>query len=116
MPAQHRPKGHSKLACRVHAGDRRGDHDAPASLLYGTDKQRYTITNHRCCSHVFTSRAAWLAHRKQVNLTILVDGDPRLLNQYDVVLSSHTAKFSEAAGFINWLTSDAGQAAIASYR
>jgi tungstate transport system substrate-binding protein len=70
----------------------------------------------RLRAHVFTSRAAWLAHRKQVDLAVLVDRDPLLLNQYEVVQSGRGAKSSEAVGFLNWLTTNPGQAAIASYR
>lgn len=70
----------------------------------------------RLGAHVFASRASWLAHRRQVDLTVLVDGDPLLFNQYEVAQSSRSMRLSEAGVFINWLASNDGQATIASYR
>jgi tungstate transport system substrate-binding protein len=53
-------------------------------------------------------------------LEILVEGDPELFNQYGVILVSPQrhphVKAAEGEAFIKWLTSPAGQAAIAAYR
>ena len=51
---------------------------------------------------------------------VLVEGDPRLLNQYGIVLVNPEKHPNVRAGlgrqFVNWLLSEEGQAAIASYR
>ena len=52
--------------------------------------------------------------------TVVVEGDPELFNQYGVILVNpdrHPAVKAEAGqAFIDWLTGDEGQAAIANYR
>ena len=54
------------------------------------------------------------------DLEILVEGDRQLFNQYGVVLVSPQrhphVKAADGEAFIKWLTSPAGQAAIAAYR
>ena len=49
----------------------------------------------------------------------MVEGDPKLFNQYGVILvnpEKHNVKAKEGQAFIDWLVSPEGQAAIASYR
>ncbi len=50
---------------------------------------------------------------------MLVEGDPRLLNRYDVImldpLKHPEAKGEPAQRFADWLTSADGQAAIGAY-
>jgi tungstate transport system substrate-binding protein len=54
------------------------------------------------------------------DLTVLVEGDPRLLNRYDVILldpKKHPeAKHQPARRFADWLASPDGQAAIGAYK
>ena len=49
-----------------------------------------------------------------------VEGDPRLFNPYGVLVVNPArhpqVKAAEAQKFVDWVTSPAGQAAIASYR
>ncbi len=71
-------------------------------------------------AYVLTDRGTWLSFKNRGDLTILVEGDKRLFNQYGVMLVS-PQKFPHvnsagAQKFIDWVTSPAGQAAIASYK
>lgn len=71
-------------------------------------------------AYVLTDRGTWLSFRNRGELAVLVEGDKRLFNQYGVMLVS-PQKFPHvnAAGaqkFIDWVTSPAGQQAIASYK
>ncbi|EEE36183.1 sulfate/tungstate uptake family ABC transporter, periplasmic substrate-binding protein [Rhodobacteraceae bacterium KLH11] len=70
-------------------------------------------------AYVLTDRATWLSFGNRGDLEVLVEGDPRLFNQYGVILvnpEKHTG-VRAAAGqrFIDWLTGPDGQAAIESY-
>ena len=53
-------------------------------------------------------------------MTVLVEGDTRLFNQYGVMVvnpAKHPkVKLAEAQKFVDWVVSPTGQAAIASYR
>lgn len=71
-------------------------------------------------AYALTDRATWLAFANKGDLAVLVEGDPRLFNQYGVILvnpEKHPG-VRAAAGqrFIDWLTGPDGQAAIGSYR
>jgi tungstate transport system substrate-binding protein len=70
--------------------------------------------------YVLADRATWLGFRNRGDLAVLVEGDKRLFNQYGVMLVSPQkfphVKAAEAQKFIDWVTSPAGQQAIASYR
>ena len=70
--------------------------------------------------YVLADRATWLSFKNRGDLTILVQGDPKLFNQYGVMLVN-PAKFShvkkaEGQAFIDWITSKNGQDVIASYQ
>ena len=71
-------------------------------------------------AYALTDRATWLKFANKGTLEILVEGDPELFNQYGVILVSPErhphVKAAEGEAFIKWLTSPAGQAAIAAYR
>lgn len=70
--------------------------------------------------HVLTDRATWLSFRNRGDLAVLVEGDTRLFNQYGVMAVSTArhphVKAREAQRFVDWVTSPAGQQAIAAYR
>jgi tungstate transport system substrate-binding protein len=70
--------------------------------------------------YTLTDRGTWVQFRDRRNLEIVVDGDPRLFNQYAVMLvnSSRHPKVKADLGmtFIEWLTSRQGQDTIASYK
>lgn len=71
-------------------------------------------------AYVLTDRATWQSFGNKGNLEILVEGDPRLFNQYGVILVNPEKhpRVRAAAGqrFIDWLTGPDGQAAIESYQ
>jgi len=70
--------------------------------------------------YILTDRATWLSFKNRGDLVILVQGDPKLFNQYGVMLVN-PAKFPhvkkvEGQAFIDWLISKNGQDVIASYQ
>jgi tungstate transport system substrate-binding protein len=71
-------------------------------------------------AYALTDRGTWVSFKNRGDLTVLVEGDGRLFNQYGVMIVS-PAKFphvkaAEAQKFIDWVTSPAGQQVIADYR
>lgn len=71
-------------------------------------------------TYILADRATWLSFKNRGDLTILVQGDPKLFNQYGVMLVN-PAKFphvkkAEGQAFIDWITSKNGQDVIASYQ
>ncbi|MDA7966863.1 extracellular solute-binding protein [Ruegeria sp.] len=71
-------------------------------------------------AYTLTDRATWLSFGNRGELEILVEGDPRLFNQYGVILvnpEKHPdVRAAAAQRFIDWLTGPDGQGAIASYQ
>ena len=71
-------------------------------------------------AYVLTDRGTWLSFKNRGDLTILVEGDKRLFNQYGVMVVN-PAKFPHvksalAQQFADWVVSAAGQQAIADYK
>ena len=70
--------------------------------------------------YILSDRATWLSFKNRGDLTILVQGDPKLFNQYGVMLVNPakfpTVKKAEGQAFIDWLISKNGQDVIASYQ
>jgi tungstate transport system substrate-binding protein len=71
-------------------------------------------------AYTISDRATWLSFKNRGALTILVEGDRRLMNPYGVLLVNPIkhphVKAAQARVFIEWITSREGQAAIASYK
>jgi tungstate transport system substrate-binding protein len=71
-------------------------------------------------AYVLTDRGTWLNFKNRGDLTVLVEGDQRLFNQYGVMLVSAAkhpqVKTAEGQKFVDWVTGPAGQAAIAAYK
>jgi len=71
-------------------------------------------------AYVLADRGTWLAFRNRGDLTILVEGDKRLFNQYGVMLVNPArhphVKAALGQQFVDWLVSPRGQAAIAGYK
>ncbi|CAO4166226.1 extracellular solute-binding protein [Methylorubrum populi] len=71
-------------------------------------------------AYILADRGTWLSFKNRGELTILVEGDPRLFNPYGVMLvnpDKHpTVKVKEGQAFIDWLVSPEGQQAIADYK
>lgn len=70
-------------------------------------------------AYTLSDRGTWLSFGHKEDLRIEVEGDPRLLNRYDVILlNPHThpqAKQGPAHRFADWLSSPEGQSAIGAY-
>jgi len=71
-------------------------------------------------AYAFTDRGTWLSFKNRGDLTVLVEGDTKLFNQYGVMLvnpAKHAhVKKDLGQQFIDWITSPEGQAAIAAYK
>ncbi len=71
-------------------------------------------------AYVLTDRGTWLSFRNRGELTLLVEGDKTLFNQYGVLVVNPArhphVKAALAQQFADWIVSPAGQAAIASYK
>ena len=71
-------------------------------------------------AYVLTDRGTWLNFKNRGDLKVLVEGDQRLFNQYGVMLvnpAKHPhVKAADGQKFVDWITSPAGQGAIASYK
>ena len=70
--------------------------------------------------YILADRATWLTFKNRGDLTILVQGDPKLFNQYGVMLVNPAkypnVKKAEGQAFIDWILSKNGQDVIASYQ
>ena len=126
-----------KQACFVSRGDRSGTHIAELNLWKATDTDieknngpwyksigqgmgaALNFANANKC-YVLSDRGTWIHFKNKGDLQILVEGDKRLFNQYDVILVN-PAKHSDVKKelgqqFIDWLTSPDGQKTIANYK
>lgn len=120
----------------VSRGDKSGTHaaelrywkDAGIAIAPGTNWYKETgsgmgpalNTASAMNSYILADRATWLTFKNRGDLAILVQGDPKLFNQYGVMLVN-PAKFpnvkkAEGQAFIDWLLSKSGQDVIASYQ
>lgn len=66
-------------------------------------------------AYALCDRATYLNLRETLELDVLVEGDPRLYNVYHVIVVAAAREAGAAEAFVRWITSDAGQAAIAAY-
>jgi tungstate transport system substrate-binding protein len=71
-------------------------------------------------AYTLSDRGTWLSFNNKGSLVIAVEGDPRLINRYDVIELSpqkHAgAKLAVAKVFADWLVSPEGQQAIGAYQ
>ncbi len=71
-------------------------------------------------AYLLSDRGTWLSFKNRGDLTVLVEGDKRLFNQYGVMLvnpEKHpNVKVSEGQAFVDWLISSDGQKTIADYK
>ena len=119
----------------VSRGDKSGTHAAELRFwkLAGLDEK--TGSGYKACGcgmgpalnmasstggYVLADRGTWLNFKNRGDLTVLVEGDKRLFNQYGVMLvnpAKHPqVKAVEGQKFVDWLISPVGQNAIASYK
>jgi tungstate transport system substrate-binding protein len=123
----------------ISRGDKSGTH--AAELRYWTQAGVATVTTepkfsgYKACgcgmgqalnmasslgAYVLADRGTWLSFKNRADLTILVEGDSKLFNQYGVMLvnpAKHPqTKVVEGQKFVDWVVSPAGQKVIASYK
>ena len=70
-------------------------------------------------AYTLSDRATYLARRDNLDLDILVEGDPILFNQYGVLPvtqdPAHQDRFAAAMAFVQWITSPETQQRIAAF-
>ncbi len=70
-------------------------------------------------AYTLTDRATWQAFGNKQAHQVLVEGDPRLFNQYGITRVDEQrhpqVNHADAKVFVEWMLSDAGQQAIADY-
>lgn len=71
-------------------------------------------------AYILTDRATWISFGNKGDYQIAVEGDPKLFNQYGIMLvnpAKHpNVKTDLGQQFVDWVISEEGQAAIASYK
>lgn len=81
-----------------------------ATLNTAVGKQAYTLAD----------RGTWLSFANKDNFKVLVEGDPKLFNQYGVILVNPVkhpnVKTKQGQTFVEWLIGKDGQRAIASFK
>ena len=70
--------------------------------------------------YILTDRATWIAFGNKQSHQIVLQGDPRLFNQYGVIAVNPERhphiKSKDAQAFVDWLISERGQTAIGQFR
>ncbi len=119
----------------VSRGDKSGTHAAELRYWKSAGVDVPQFANYKACgcgmgpalniaastgAYVLADRGTWLAFKNRADMTVLVEGDTRLFNQYGVMVvnpAKHPqVRLAEAQKFVDWITSPAGQAAVASYK
>jgi tungstate transport system substrate-binding protein len=71
-------------------------------------------------AYILADRGTWLSFKNRGGLTVLVEGDRRLFNQYGIMLVNPqrhpSVKRDLGQAFIDWVISPEGQRAIADYK
>jgi tungstate transport system substrate-binding protein len=119
----------------ISRGDKSGTHAAELRFWKLADLEGKTGTGYKSCgcgmgpalnmaastgAYVLADRGTWLNFKNRADLTVLVEGDKRLFNQYGVMLvnpAKHPhVKVADGQKFVDWVTSEAGQGVIAGYK
>ena len=127
----------AKAAPFISRGDRSGTHIREldlwkaAGIDIATDKGRWckevgrgmAATLHAASTsnaYVLSDRGTWVSFKNRGELDIVVQGDKRMFNQYDVILvnpAKHPhVKADLGQAFIDWLMSREGKNAIAGFK
>jgi tungstate transport system substrate-binding protein len=71
-------------------------------------------------AYILTDRATWISFGNKGDYVIAVEGDPKMFNQYGIILvnpEKHpNVKADLGQQFVDWVISSEGQAAIADYK
>ncbi len=121
----------------VSRGDKSGTHAAELRLwqVAGIDVAKTKPAGYKDCGcgmgpalnmgsslngYVLTDRGTWLTFKNRGDLTVLVEGDKSLFNQYGVMVMNKAVfphvKADLAQQFADWIVSPAGQKSIAAYK
>jgi tungstate transport system substrate-binding protein len=119
----------------ISRGDKSGTHAAELRYWKAVGLETPQFANYKACgcgmgpalnmatssgAYVLADRGTWLNFKNRADLAVLVEGDSKLFNQYGVMLvnaAKHPqVKTAEGQKFVDWVTSPAGQAVIASYK
>jgi len=119
----------------ISRGDKSGTHAAELRFWKMADLEGKSGTGYKACgcgmgpalnmaassgAYVLADRGTWLNFKNRSDLTVLVEGDKRLFNQYGVMLvnpAKHPqVKVAEGQKFVDWVISPAGQGVIANYK
>ena len=80
------------------------------TLNMASELQGYTLTD----------RGTWLAYQSKLELKVMVEGDSRLFNPYQVILINPTRypdiNYEGAKAFSNWLVNPKAQEMINNYK
>ncbi|MGL5448189.1 MAG: substrate-binding domain-containing protein [Rhabdaerophilum sp.] len=121
----------------ISRGDRSGTHIAELALwrAAGLDAASLAWANYRAIgqgmgaalavagelnAYLFTDRGTWISFRNKRELVLVVEGDPRLRNQYGVIVVNPArhphVKLKAAQALSDWMVGPVGQTAIAAFR
>jgi tungstate transport system substrate-binding protein len=121
----------------ISRGDKSGTHSAELRYwkIAGVDLAAAKPAGYKSCgcgmgpalnmasslnAYVLTDRGTWLSFKNRGELTVLVERDKRLYNQYGVIVvnpAKHPhVKVALAQTFADWVVSPAGQSTIAAYK
>jgi tungstate transport system substrate-binding protein len=76
-----------------------------AVLMMASEKQAYTLAD----------RGTFLSLRDRLRLSVLVEGDPVLLNRYSVTVVRYASNLEGARAFADWITSPTAQTLIGKF-
>jgi tungstate transport system substrate-binding protein len=96
---------------------------APAGAWYlstGSGMGATLNTATQLPAYALTDRGTWLSFQNRGPLEVVFEGDPVLFNPYGIILVNPDrhphVKATQAQAFIDWITDEGGQAAIASFQ
>jgi tungstate transport system substrate-binding protein len=76
-----------------------------AVLMMASERRAYTLSD----------RGTFSSLEDRLRLDVVVEGDPRLLNQYSVIVVRDASNLEGARSFADWITSIAGQETIGGF-
>ena len=89
-------------------------------LRAGTGMAEVLRIAHERGAYTLTDRGTFMKHKKNLDLAMLVTGEPKIPNQYAVMAVS-PKRYPDVNGaaarrFVDWISSDEGQQIIAGFR
>ena len=119
----------------ISRGDKSGTHSAELRYWKAAGVEPQSDSAYKACgcgmgpalniasssnAYVLTDRGTWLSFKNRGDLKVLIEGDPRLFNQYGVMVVNPEkypkTQVEPAQKFVDWVTSNAGQQSIADYK